>query len=199
LTQAQTVSLPADAVLASGAHSTLSQGACALEWVYLLDLKRAGREWDSSTRLSDHPECACPVISSFVRRWNDDLPEEARTRLLGPLVPLLLDTKSTKAVESRRAWMAVDWQVRVHTPAFLDLAGLHENAAALRSLPELTGAETARSAQPETNKARDRARAARDAANAAAWDAAMDALAPTVAYLQTSAADLVRRLCAVEG
>ena len=71
--------------------------------------------------------------------WNDNLPsDEARTRLLLPLVPKLIGTRGSKALENRRATMAVDWLIRVHAPAWLRLAGLTADADALAGLPEIT-------------------------------------------------------------
>ena len=46
--------------LKSGAHSPDST-FCVMEAVAFV----AGEEW------SDHPVCACPVISAFMRAWND--------------------------------------------------------------------------------------------------------------------------------
>jgi hypothetical protein len=131
---------------------------------------------------SDHPKCACPVISAFLRHWNDDLDNATRQRLK-PYIPRLVGTKSTKAIESKRAWLATDWMVRVNTPAWLELGGMPDQALALRALPELVSAVVARAAHPVLTEASDRAAAAwataraaaSAAARAAAWDAAGDA------------------------
>ena len=145
----------------------------------------AGEPW------SDHPTCACPVIAAFLRAWNDGLPSDAdRVRLLSPMIPRLVGTKSTPAVEERRAYLALDWLIRVYTPTWLDtVPALATHAAALRALPEIVELTTAHAA---------RAAAARAAAGAAAArDAAWAAAAPTVAILQESAVDLVGRMIAV--
>ncbi len=66
----------------SGSHDPPNgkMEACVMEAVSYV----AGEVW------SDHPECACPVIASFLRSWNDGLPNDAeRTRLLRPLVTRL--------------------------------------------------------------------------------------------------------------
>jgi hypothetical protein len=120
--------------------------------------------------LSDAPDCVCPVIASFMRSWNDSLQSDAeRDRLLKPLIPRLIGTKSTPAAEERRSYMALDWLIRVHTPAWLDrVESLKPHAIALRDLEEIAdmaGAVTAG----------ERVRAARDAVGAAAWNAAWDA------------------------
>jgi hypothetical protein len=156
--------------LDSGNHADLEHGACVMEAVSYI----AGEPW------SDAPQCACPVITAFMVSWNDSLPSNAeRDRLLKPLIPLLVGTRSTPAVEQRRATMAADWLIRVHTPAWLRLAKLDTHAAALESLPEITDfaqcpslMPALKAAQTDAAAARD---AARDAARAAAWDAAWDA------------------------
>ena len=90
--------------LESGAHESLERGACVMEAVAYI----AGEPW------SDHPVCACPVLTSFMVAWNDGLQNDAeRDRLLKPLVEQLIDTRSTPAVEERRSYMALDWLIRV--------------------------------------------------------------------------------------
>ncbi len=196
-------------------------------------------------------ECASNVIAALLRSWNDSLPTDDRQRLLRPLLPLVVSSRADNATELRRSYMALDWLVRVHTPAWLLLAGLHDHAEALIALDEITGPATTENALPAVNTSRaaagaaaraasrdafgDATRAAAwdaagaasraaagDAARAAAWDAARtaawagartaawdaalyaartaawtaagDALLPTVAELQVSAQDLVRRM-----
>ena len=168
--------------LSKGAHPAPSgdaETACVMEAVAYA----AGEKW------SDHPQCACPVIAAFLRNWNDALPDDAtRTRLLGPLVPRLVGSRSTPEVESRRSWMALDWLARVQAPAWLDLAGLEDHSALCRELGELHDAASARLAMGPLQSAWAAAgaaagaaaraaawAAARDAAGAAAWDAAQDA------------------------
>jgi hypothetical protein len=159
--------------LKSGAHSPNST-FCVMEAVAYV----AGEPW------SDKPECACPIISSFLRSWNDALPTDAdRDRLLKPLIPKLVNTRGDKALEEKRALMAADWLVRVNTPAWLRLAGLTTHADALSALPEITSFKQVPSirgpieaARKDAAAARDAARdAARAAARVAARDAAWDA------------------------
>src|SRR6185437_13254612 len=75
----------------------------------------------------------------------------------------------------RRALMASDWLVRVHTPAWLRLAKLDEAAAALEQLPEIIAMAQIPSIRGPIEAARRDAVAAWDAAGDAAWDAAWDA------------------------
>ena len=146
--------------LAKGAHPS-HDAMCVMEAVAFV----AGEPW------SDHPKCACPVISTFLRSWNDDLLDDERDTLLRPLIPQLIGTRGDVAMERRRATMAADWLIRVHTPAWLRLAKLDAHADALAALPEITDFAQCPSLMPTLNAAKQDADAARDAA----WDAARDA------------------------
>ena len=218
--------------LKSGSHKPNDDANfCVMEAVAYV----AGEPW------SDHPACTCPVITAFMVSWNDGLPnDDDRARLLLPLIPALVGTRGSKALEARRANMAADWYIRVQTPAWLRLAGLTTQAETLEAFPEITDfaevpalkltldairKDAAAAWTPARTSARTSAwdaawdaagaaawdaagtaawtaartaagDAAWDAAGAAAWDAAGAALAPTVAALQESAVDLVKRMCA---
>ena len=229
--------------LGAGSHDNISAGMCVMEAASYV----AGEPW------SDAPQCACPVIAAFMVSWSDSLPDdESRNRLLKPLIPVIVGTRSTAAVEQRRATMAADWLIRVHAPAWLRQAQLETQAQALESLPEITDFAQCPSLMSTLNAVRKDAAAAwnaadwdatrdaawvatrdaawgaawdaawnaadwdatRDATRAAAWDAARaaawaatrdaawvatrDALQATTAQLQTSAVDLVRRMCEVK-
>jgi hypothetical protein len=127
----------------------------------------AGERW------SDHPACACPVITAFMVSWNDGVPDdETRTRLLLPLIHRIVGTRGSKKLANRRATMVADWLVRVHTPAWLRLAGLTDEADALANLPDFAKIP---SIMGPLNAARGAAEKKWDAAKAAAWDAAGDA------------------------
>jgi hypothetical protein len=143
---------------------------CLLEAVSYV----AGERW------SDHPRCVSKVIGAFGRAWNDQLDDATRQRLR-EYIPRMIGTATGAADDRARAWLATDWLVRTFTPAWLDLAGLSDDAAGLRALPELTSAASWRTARPTVEAARARAwdaagaaagDAAWDAAGAAAWDAA---------------------------
>src|SRR5205807_859573 len=167
--------------LKHGAHRSRKSGVCAMEAAAWL----AGREH------TDSPVCVSPVIAFFIRIWNDTLPsDEDRNRLLKPLLPIILETKTSSKAESKRAWLAIDWLARTCTPAFFDLIpSLSPHAEALRKLEPFTE-KTAEKNQ----KVVDDARKAADAAGDAARDAAWANLAPTIATLQESAQNLVRRM-----
>ncbi|MGE0289090.1 MAG: hypothetical protein AB7I42_22810 [Bradyrhizobium sp.] len=128
--------------------------------------------WLAGEPHTDHPACVSPVIAGFVRTWNDALPDADRTRILRPLLPALIGTATTDADERARARLATDWLIRTFTPAWLDAAHLTEDAAALRSLPEVATVADIIGAQPVLDRTRRSAAAARAAAWDAAWAAA---------------------------
>ena len=179
--------------LASGSHKSYEDGMCILEAASYV----AGEPW------SDTPQCACPVIGVLLRSWNDGLPDDAtRDRLLKALIPQIVGTRSTAAVEERRSYLALDWLVRVHAPAWLDLRPeLTAHAKALRELESIADSAGAIAAGKVAHAAGDAARAAAaTAAGDAAWAAAAAAAAAgdaaalksTIASLQASALQLVR-------
>jgi hypothetical protein len=184
--------------LAAGAHDSPDDGMCVMEAVAYV----AGETF------TDHPECASPVISSFLRSWNDGLGDADR-QMLKPYIPRLVGTRTTAQDEETRAWMLTDWLARECAPAFMRLAGLTKQAELLEQLAPLTDAGSAKRAQKTLNKAQKDSAAARAAAGDAAWaaaraaagaaarDAAWAALAPTVKALQASALLLLDRLIAV--
>jgi len=165
--------------LSLGAHGNVKDGMCAMEAVAYV----AREPW------SDHPECACPVLSAFMRSWNDGLPDDERTSLLLPLIPRLVGTRGSKALEQRRATMAADWLIRTHTVAWLRLAKLNKQADILASLPEIIDFAQCPSLMPALVAVRTDAAAAQDAARAAAQDAAR---AAARAAAQDAAQDAAR-------
>ena len=184
-------------VLKSGGHNRRGkESVCLMEAV----------AWFAHEKHSDHPECVSPVLGAFGRAWNDGMRSDEERESLKQYIPMLVGTAGDAEADERRAWMAVDWLVRVATPAWLRLAGLDEHADRLAALQPITNAAYAASVQVEIEAARESASAARDAAGAAAgaaawaaaWDAARDAagaaLEPTVIALQASGHDLFDRM-----
>ena len=164
--------------LSKGAHKHEDEGACVMEAVAYV----AGEPW------TDRPACACPVISAFMRAWNDDLPTDAdRDRLLRPLIPRLAGSRATPEVETCRAWLAVDWLVRTCAPTWLALTkDLEGHAHALRGLPALVSADVVQEHHSTITAAWDAARVA--AARAAAASPAARDAAARVAAASTAAA-----------
>ena len=147
-------------VLTKGNHTSREQGVCFMEAV----------AWMAGTSHSDHPACVSPVLGAFLRRWNDDLDDKSRQKLK-PYIHRVIGTAGDRKDEVR-GWMLTDWMIRVHTPAWLDLAGIKKPAALLRTLHELTDTTGLVAAQAPIDRARTKAAAAWDAARAVAWDTA---------------------------
>ena len=202
--------------LASGSHRSVEDGMCAME----------AASYIAGEPFTDHPSCSCPVITAFLISWNDSIKDAGeRTRIIMPLIPLTINTRSTKEIENRRAFMCMDWSIRVFTPDWLDMCHSRHavHTASLRLLPEIVDWQGIINATPILVDLRKQASAAWDAAWCAArdaawraawcaaWDAAWcaarcaasdaarcaawDALKPIKEKLQASAADLVRRMC----
>ena len=160
-------------LLASGSHRSPEEGMCVMELCSYL----------AHEPFSDHPQCASPVISAGLRSWNDSLDDDAR-QMLKPLAQRLIGTAAPAHIEAQRAWMAVDWLIRVYTPAWLELAKLQREADGLKALPEITDAGSLEAAKPLIAAAKQSAQvrwlaaraAARDAAGGAARGAAWDAV-----------------------
>jgi hypothetical protein len=142
---------------------------------------------------SDQPTCVSPILNRFMVNLNDALDDEKRQKLR----PYIVRTLGTAGdgQDEMRSYMALDWLIRVHIPAFLAAAGLVPEADKLRGLAAIEGVGQAHEARPEVNAARDAAwAAARDAAWDATKDAARDALRHTVEMVQVSAFDLLERM-----
>lgn len=122
--------------LRRGAHPTRDHGMCTMEMV----------AWLAGEEHSDEPRCACPVIAAFVRAVNDSLHDEARNRLLRPLVPKLINTRATAAVERVRGLVVVDTLVRQLVPAWLVRHHRHAEAALVAALQPVHDAEALRAA-----------------------------------------------------
>ncbi len=174
---------PKNVRLLSGSHGPTYQGECCLveaSCQATIACTTLGEKYGKAKKFADDHPSISRVIRAFAIGLNDAWDDETRQRLV-PYVTKILGTKTNAKDESTRAWMATDWLARVHTPAFLRLAGLTDHAQALESLARIVDATTARSAQPSLDAAREAAwaaasaaarEAARDAASAAAWAAA---------------------------
>jgi hypothetical protein len=181
--------------LKSGGHTKRAMTQlCAMEAV----------AWLAGEKHSASPACACPVISSAVIRLNDRIPDDAmRTRLLRPLLPKILNTRSTPAVEELRRWIAIDFAVRIAAPLALDVVGWKDLAEKCRAIPAVTSRSSASGAhallvpiRDEAYKRRNASAASASASAAAAADdaaaAADDAAAAAAyasAYASAAAAD----------
>src|SRR3989304_972508 len=107
--------------LLNGAHESFDKGGCVMEMVSYL----ANEPW------SDHPKCACPILTEYAIRINDRFTDEHR-QLLKPLIPLLVNTKSTDEVQIARKRLMRWRNVTVTYPLILETLKLPELAAELR-------------------------------------------------------------------
>jgi hypothetical protein len=122
--------------LRAGAHPNRDDGVCAMEMV----------AWLAGEPHSDEPSCACPVIGALVRACNDAMGDDARNRYLRPLVPTLVGTRATAAVERERGLQVVDAMVRVLLPRKLRREQRADEAELLAGLPPITRLEHVRTA-----------------------------------------------------
>jgi hypothetical protein len=194
--------------LSNGAHGTVFTGeVCLVEASNRATVccPTIGKKYGKAKKFTDDHPSISRVVRAFAIGLNDAWNDEDRQRLR-PYVTRILGTKTTKEDEETRAWMATDWLARVHTPAFLRLAGLPEHAQALESLARIVDTTTARAAQPSLDAAESAAEsaarsaagsAAESAARSAARSAAGSASRPTVELLQSSALELLDRMIAV--
>ena len=160
--------------LQHGSHPSPDDGLCVMEAVAYL----AGEPH------SDHPDCVSPVLGAFLRSWNDSLPDQDR-QVLKPYALRVIGTAGD-GLDEVRAWLATDWLARVHTPAWLRLAGLTDQAELLENFQPLNAETTPSILAP--------LQAVRAAAGDAAGAAARDALNPTKRHLQLSALGLLEQL-----
>jgi len=121
----EAILLPENIVLERFNHKTREEGMCAME----------AAAWLAGEPHSDEPKCVCPIISAFMMSWNDSISDRyERTRLLVPLIPMVLNTRSTPEVERARAYMALDWLARECAPTWLEAAGILGHARDMRNL-----------------------------------------------------------------
>lgn len=125
-----------DVPLQRGAHPSRADGMCAMEMV----------AWLKGEAHSDEPGCACPVLGALVRACNDAMSDAQRNRFLRPLVPILVDTRATAAVERARGLVAVDGLVRTLLPMWLGNKRRHTEAKLLADLPPIERLEDIRTA-----------------------------------------------------
>ena len=117
--------LPREFYLTPGKHASPEEGMCAMEVVALLD---GGPH-------TDHPRCACPIISGFVIHINDNMPDDLRQGLL-PYLPRLIGSVSEEHEQARHEYFA--WQtVRVFAPAALRAQGYRRYARSLENAATL--------------------------------------------------------------
>ena len=130
--------------LQRGGHKSLEEGACFLE----LEGYLVGEPW------GDRPSCVSPVLAAFGRRFNDRLGTADRQVLKQRFQTRLIGTAGNPAADEKRIVVCMDWTIRTAVPEWMDLAGEHEHAKALRALPEFKTRGDAAAAAPLVYAAR---------------------------------------------
>jgi hypothetical protein len=121
-----------------GSHPTRDDGLCAMEMV----------AWLAGEAHTDDPHCACPVIASYVRAFNDSLPSDShRERYLRRLLPRLVNSRGDVGLRRQRAFRAADHGVRVLAPMLFEAVGDRAAANRLRALPPIQNRAQAKAAQ----------------------------------------------------
>ncbi len=127
--------------LDSGNHS----GHCLMEAVSMFAKEPFG----------DAPKCVSPYLRSFGITLNDRATDHRRQDLR-QFIPLVVGTAGDGLDDVRR-WLAVDHVTHITTPRWLDAAGLHQHADALRALPPITDYNTYSQSRTVVYAARDAA------------------------------------------
>lgn len=90
-------------VIKEGKHESRDEGMCVMEFVAYL----------ANEPHSDHPKCACPILTSFMIKFNDTLKtDDARTQYLLPLAKRMVGTRLDTAGQNRRRDASRDIQRR---------------------------------------------------------------------------------------
>src|SRR5579875_2144644 len=88
--------------LSKGKHITPEDGACVMELASLL----AGEPFN------DHPACACPVIGSFLRAYNDSI-DDGRRQDLYEYASRIVGSRASGAVQRERAERLAEWELEL--------------------------------------------------------------------------------------
>ena len=116
--------------LGEGLHAYRKDGMCAMEFVAYLN----------GEPHSDRPQCASPVLTSFVIRLNDHWNDKER-QLLKPFLKRIIGTRDEKDAERARV-LTMGVANRV-VPLLLKDQGLIKDAKAMRAAKTLNDADRA--------------------------------------------------------
>jgi hypothetical protein len=108
--------------LFTGAGNNIDH-ACIMQMVSYV----AGEKW------TDHPECACPVLTRYAIALNDRFNDEHR-QLLKPFIAKLVGTRATDAEKIARKRMMMWRNVTATYPLILEAIKMPKLAAKLRKL-----------------------------------------------------------------
>lgn len=175
--------------LSVGQHTRPQDGMCIMECVAYIQ----------GEPHTDHPVCACPVVTAYAIRLNDNASDEERDSLL-PFALRIAGSRSTREVEQKRGYIAADYSVRVFTPIAMEAVGFLSLAKRLRELDPIVDTETARIAVTCITAAAPTVKAHAGRTAARAVDAAALAVlaATTAASIAANAAIAARVAGAVE-
>lgn len=136
--------------------------------------------------LTDHPECACPVLTAYAIELNDTF-SDAHRQKLKPFIPMLVGTKADDATQIARKRVIMWRNVTATYPLVLDTVKLSKIAARLREFKNTKADMSAAEKYLADNK-QDTNAVANAAANAYA-NAAANAYAAAAADLREKLAD----------
>jgi len=133
-------------LLLHGRHRRREDGVNAMEMV----------AWMAGEKHSSRPECACPALTAFAHGLNNTYwpgGDVQRTAVMGPVLPLLVGSRTTEAVYRRRGYFFADRVVRELVPMVLESRERHlkpvaaavfrELAKTLRMLPAIVDVASA--------------------------------------------------------
>jgi hypothetical protein len=171
-----TFNIPKFHLRSGSGNGNPEDGLCLMQMVDWFD----GRE----RKITDKPPCACPILTAYGIRLNDDAPSQDARDELWPLVFQLVGSRDKAAEKARIEFLIVE-TTRVCVADAFEAIGLHGHAKVLRSVQTVADVKRAAAAAADaahaaaanaaanaTTAAADAAAAAADAAHAAAADAA---------------------------
>ena len=109
--------------LRNGTGKSLDEKLCVMQAV----------DYITTGGFSDHPACACPILTNYAINLNDAFNDKYR-QLLKPLIPMLVGTISEGAVKIKRKQFLMFRNVTATYPIILDLYKMTELAEKLRAL-----------------------------------------------------------------
>ena len=129
------VTAEADPYLTVGAHDEpAGTDPSIYEWCMM-----EAAAWIADEAWTDDPANVSPVIAQLCKALNDTFTDEERQELVAYLVAApagVIDTVSAPD-EAERQYLSTNWLIRTYLPAWLDVAGLTDEADVLRALPAI--------------------------------------------------------------
>ncbi|MEL7111227.1 MAG: hypothetical protein AAGL99_18375, partial [Pseudomonadota bacterium] len=98
--------------LREGPGGDYKNGLCVMEAV----------AWMANEDATDHPECACPVLTAFAIRLNDRLNDENRQQLRRLILPMT-GTRSKAHKQARREYLILETARQIVSESF-EIIGL---------------------------------------------------------------------------